>query len=48
MGYPTTVHFNGQESKVTLRYRAVKTEKDIATELREGHVKRWLINASVK
>lgn len=41
-------HFNGQQSKVTLRYWAMKTKKDIATELRERHINKWLINTSVE
>lgn len=37
-----------QESKIPLRYSAIKSEKDIAKEPREAHLNKWLINVSVE
>lgn len=42
------VHLKGQKSKVTPRYWAMNTEKDTATDPREGHMSKWLINASIE
>lgn len=42
------VYLKGQKSKVTPRYWTMNTEKDTATDLGEGHMSKWLINASIE